>query len=263
MSANILNTIVSQKKQEVDALERTFPIADLKNLPQFNCSKKSLIQSITNSSNGIIAEFKRRSPSKNDINFKDSIQKIAQNYQEQQTAAMSVLTDTPFFGGSTTDLIQAKEIFKNPILRKDFTISSYQIYQAKAMGADVILLIAAILSKEEMSEFSKIAFDLDLEVIVEIHDEKELDKIPFGAHILYGINNRNLNNFEVNFENAVNLSEKLPNQAIKIAESGIKTPKDVQLLRKSGFKSFLIGEVFMKMDSTTNSFADFIKQASI
>ncbi|UYW01602.1 indole-3-glycerol phosphate synthase TrpC [Flavobacterium agricola] len=258
MSVNILNQIVQHKKLEVQALQNVLPIALLEQqIAQKINQNKSLIQSITNSDNGIISEFKRRSPSKKEINYQDSILKVAAVYQQNKSAGMSVLTDTPFFGGSLTDLAQAQTVYHNPILRKDFIVNEYQVYQAKAYGAHAILLIAACLSKSEMQQFSALAKQLNLEVLVEIHDADELTKIPFDAHILYGINNRNLKSFAVDFHNSIKLSQQLPQDSIKIAESGITSAQNILVLREKGFSGFLIGELLMRMDFDSDQITQF------
>ena len=258
MLVNILEKIVTQKKREVAALQQIIDISLFeKIIEQKPQTQKSLQKSILNSPNGVISEFKRRSPSKNQINYQDSVMHVATSYQKNNSAGLSVLTDTQFFGGSIEDLIQAKTVYNNPILRKDFVVSEYQIYQSKAIGAHAILLIAAILTKTEMQCFSALANYLGLEVLVEIHEKSELEKIPFGPHILYGINNRNLKNFAVNFQHAIKLSQQLPKQAIKVAESGITSAQDIQVLRDNGFEGFLIGELLMRMDFESNQITDF------
>lgn len=260
MSVNILKQIIDQKKIEVAAQQQIFEISFFKKIiEQKKQQQKSLIASIQNSNNGVISEFKRRSPSKKEINYQNSILQVANLYEQNKSAGLSVLTDTQFFGGSVEDLIQAQTVYNNPILRKDFIVSEYQVYQAKAIGAHAILLIAAVLSKNEMERFSELALKLNLEVLVEIHEHSELEKIPFGPHILYGINNRNLKNFTVDFQNSIKLSQQLPKEAIKVAESGITSSQDVQILRDNGFDGFLIGELFMRMDFNSNQITDFFK----
>lgn len=246
---SILATIVKYKEEEVKVAQKISPISLLEKSPMYVAENISLISSLQHSKNGIIAEFKRKSPSKKEINFESTVPTIAKIYQENQAAAMSVLTDTQFFGGSNQDLVVATQHFHNPILRKDFVVSAYQIHQAKAMGAHVILLIAAVLTQKQMQEFAQLALQLKMEVLVEIHTEDELTKIPFGPHIVYGINNRNLKTFEVDFNNSINLVHKLPNQSLKVAESGLTSVQDIYFLRKNGFNGFLIGELFMKMNS--------------
>ena len=257
---SILDTIVKYKEQEVAAAQKVFPISLLQQAPLYNAEPVSLIKSLQNSKNGIIAEFKRKSPSKKEINLESTVTNIAKVYQDNQAAAMSVLTDTQFFGGSNQDLLVATQHFKNPILRKDFVVSTYQIHQAKAIGAHVILLIAAVLTQKQMQEFAQLAQQLKLEVLVEIHSEDELAKIPFGAHIVYGINNRNLKTFQVDFNNSIHLVHKLPQKSLKVAESGLTSVQDIQFLRKNGFNGFLIGELFMKM--TPDQVHQFFKAVS-
>lgn len=258
---NILDKIISHKKQEVAQLKLEVSIRKLIGSPNFNRSTNSLKAALTAAdSNGIIAEFKRRSPSKGIINDKVLVGEVAEGYLKANVAGLSILTDTEFFGGSMVDLIHARVINESkPILRKDFIVDGFQIVEAKAIGADAILLIAACLTKEEIKNYGKLAEDLGLEVLYEIHSEAELDKIELDGKII-GINNRNLKTFQVDLENAVSLAEKIPNTCIKVSESGISDPKIIMGLRELGFQGFLIGENFMKSEDPGFTCQQFINQ---
>ncbi len=207
---------------------------------------------------GIIAEFKRKSPSKGFINQHADLKQVTADYTNSGAAGLSILTDHLFFGGSSEDLVNAREN-NIPILRKDFIIDPYQILDTKAMGADVILLIASILSKEEVKSFSSSAKELGLEVLLEIHDTSELSHICEDVDMV-GINNRNLQTFKVDVNHAISLSQMMPSDKIKIAESGIDSPAMVKKFKKEGYKGFLIGETFMKESDPGVAFGNFVKQ---
>ncbi len=242
----ILDKIIKHKHQEVKSNEALVPIDELKQSNSFarTCfSMKEFVQRQDKS--GIIAEFKRKSPSKGLINGTADVITTTLGYEKAGVSGISILTDSRFFGGKNEDLIAARKSLKCPILRKDFIVSEYQIIEAKSIGADVILLIAAVLSKDEIKVFSSLAFDIGMEVLLEIHTEEELEK--FTPEIqLVGINNRNLKTFEVDFENSIQLSRKLPAKTVKIAESGIGDYRNIIELKKHGFEGFLIGENFMR-----------------
>lgn len=246
---DILRTIVEQKHKEVAILQAQFSIDDLKKQALFNrtCySAKAAI--LDDKKSGIISEFKRQSPKKGAINANANIQKVVESYQEANASVVSVLTDQLFFGAHDDDFEKARKHLNMPLLRKDFLIDPYQIYQSKAMGADLILLIAAILTPNEVENMSRIAKDLGLEILLEIHDEEELDHIN-PLIDLVGINNRNLKDFSVDLNHSIKLSEQIPNTFVKVAESGIKGETDIRFLRTNGFQAFLIGEYFMKHDN--------------
>ena len=178
-------------------------------------------------------------------------------------SGISILTDTQFFGGSLDDLLLARKTVSLPILRKEFIVEEYQIYEAKASGADAILLIAASLSKQEIRDFSILAKQLQLDVLVEIHNEAELEKSVHATVDIIGVNNRNLKTFEVSIENSIRLSEKIPSEFVKISESGINSVENVKELKKYGFEGFLIGEHFMKTENPGNALKDFISKLSL
>lgn len=243
--SDILFTIAENKRREVEALFGS------SSRPRFNHDKMwlkpvySMSQRIKEVKGGIIAEFKRRSPSKGDIFPMADVAQIVPQYLEHGAAGCSVLTDTRFFGGSSADLAVAQTLSQEmPLLRKDFIISKIQIDEARALGASAVLLIAAILTKEELKEFHEHAHYHKMETLVEIHEVKELDKITFQPDML-GVNNRNLSSFHTDVRHSFELVNALPKEWLLIAESGIKSPEDINRLKNVGFKGFLIGEAFM------------------
>ncbi len=258
---NILEKIIAYKKQEIAQLKNEVSVEKLVKSPNFKRVPISLKKALTVlSSSGIIAEFKRQSPSKGIINDKVSVEEVTQGYMDAGAAAQSVLTDMHFFGGNIVDVMQARALNDRlPILRKDFIVDGFQIVEAKAIGADAILLIAACLSKEEIKNYSILAEDLGLEVLYEVHSEAELDKIDLDQKII-GINNRNLKTFKVDLEHSVELSNKLPNSCVKVSESGLSDPRVIIGLREYGFQGFLIGENFMKSEEPGLVCQQFINQ---
>ncbi len=225
----------------------------------FNHKAPSLTNHILSAQhNGIIAEFKRQSPSKGIINATAKVKTTVLQYQEAGVSAVSVLTDQTFFGGKEQDLSDAFEVLTIPILRKDFIVDPWQIYQARAIGASAILLIAAVLTKKEALEMASLASYLGLEVLMELHEEDELSKINEFVNAV-GINNRNLKTFEVDLNHSVQLASRLPNSMPRIAESGIHNPETIRFLRRHGFNGFLIGENFMKQDNPGQACIDFCK----
>jgi indole-3-glycerol phosphate synthase len=256
---DILEKIIARKRKEVDERQRLYPLELLKKSIHFNAPCVSLKQYVLRpDKTGIIAEFKRRSPSKGDINPYAEVEKISIGYMQAGASALSVLTDETFFGGSNADLETARKFNYCPVLRKDFIIDEYQVYEAKSIGADAILLIAAVLSQEEIIQLTRLAHQLGMEVLLEFYAEKELQKYTPEAD-LTGINNRNLKDFTVNFDHAIQMARQLPAQSIKIAESGMRKPEDVLLLKKWGFDGFLIGELFMRAVAPENACRDFIR----
>ncbi|MGN1245667.1 MAG: indole-3-glycerol-phosphate synthase, partial [Muribaculaceae bacterium] len=205
---------------------------------------------------GIIAEFKRRSPSKGNIHPCADVTTVVSEYARNGAAACSILTDTCFFGGSLADLASARQCVQIPLLRKDFMVDKYQIAEAFLFGADAVLLIASLLSREEIEAMMAVAHDLGMEALVEIHSDDEIDKIP-ACTDLVGVNNRNLGNFSVDVQNSCNIVGRLPQQFTLIAESGISKPSDILNLRQAGYNGFLIGEAFMKHDNPGAALSSF------
>lgn len=257
----ILDKITAQKAIEVAAAKAEISIQDLEQSEFFARKTNSLVANLSaENSTGIIAEHKRKSPSKGIINDSLTVEEVTQGYAQAGAAGLSVLTDTDFFGGNKEDLQKARIANPStPILRKDFMIDEYQVYEAKAWGADVILLIAACLSPEQIKTLSQKAHELGLEVLLEIHDQEELDRSPLEYVDIVGVNNRNLKNFAENNVNAsLALAEKIPANIIKISESCISEPETINLLKSAGYRGFLIGETFMKDTSPGTKLGEFI-----
>ncbi|MCZ4696112.1 indole-3-glycerol phosphate synthase TrpC [Ancylomarina euxinus] len=256
---DILRTIIEQKHKEVELLQSQYSINDLKQAQLFSRTCYSAKAAITtDNSSGIISEFKRRSPKKGPINPDVDIKTVVQAYQKANVSVVSVLSDTHFFGAHNDDFMKAREYLNLPLLRKDFLVDPYQIYQSKAMGADLILLIAAILTPKEVEKMSRIAKDLGLEILLEIHDESELKHIN-PLIDLVGINNRNLKDFSVDLNHSIRLSKQIPDRFVKVAESGIKGEDDIQFLKTNGFQAFLIGEYFMKQGDPGKACSELIQ----
>ena len=253
---NILEQIVAQKRKEVEQRKQDVSVAELESQRLFTRKTYSLKQFIVDpNKTGIIAEYKRKSPSKGVINDRDSVESVTRMYAAYGASGISVLTDQMFFGGSLDDLLAARDN-DVPLLRKDFMIDEYQVFEAKAFGADVILLIAASLSPEEVKSLAGLARKLGLEVLLELHDESELDHICDEVDLV-GVNNRNLKDFKVDLKHSVRMAEKIGDEFVKIAESGINDVENIRFLRQHGFHGFLIGEYFMKQEDPGRAFKEF------
>jgi len=256
---DILERIVKDKRIEVNLRKQLIPVSQLEQSVLFERETISLAKNLRNSKSGIIAEHKRRSPSKSVINQSLNVQDVAIGYENAGVCGMSVLTDGKYFGGSLDDLLTARSSCNLPLLRKEFIIDEYQILEAKAYGADVILLIAAILTKDEIKLFSELAKSLNLDVLLEVHNEEELHKSIMPSIDMLGVNNRNLKTFEVSLETSKTLSQHIPNDFVKISESGISNIEAIKTLQPFGYQGFLIGENFMKTDNPGESAIKFIK----
>lgn len=241
---NILDKIVSVKKQEVRTRKVAFPLATLENSEFFGRVMPSFRSALAKPGPSIIGEFKRKSPSRGDINPSASLKDVAKGYQAAGISAMSVLTDEQFFGGSNDDLSDVAGILAIPVLRKDFIVDEYQVTESKSRGASAILLIASILSRNEVDKLSRLAGELGLDVLLEIHDMQDLDKATERISII-GVNNRDLKSFTVSMSNSEKLLDSIPGNCLRIAESGFRTPEDVSRLYSLGYDAFLIGETFM------------------
>ena len=244
----ILDKIIAEKRQEVARREAETPATDLEKQPNFTRLVVSARTALTaTGSTGIIAEFKRRSPSKGLINGTAEAGATTAGYVAAGAAVLSVLTDEPFFGGTPADLAAARAANPNtPILRKDFIVSEYQLTEARAMGADLILLIAACLTPDEVRQFSEFAHALGLEVLLEVHDEHELRSHLTDSVDLVGVNNRNLATFATDVDTSARLAAFIPSRFVKVAESGLQHARTIRELRQVGYQGFLIGETFMK-----------------
>jgi indole-3-glycerol phosphate synthase len=256
---NILDKIIEHKKEEVARNKKVLSTEQLNQELNFNRPVFSLKQFLLDETKtGIIAEFKRRSPSKGIINDKADVQQVTKAYTENGASCLSVLTDSDFFGGSADDLRKAR-VNNVPILRKDFIIDEYQLTEARAMGADVILLIAACLTPVRVQELAFFAKSLQLEVLLEIHAEVELQHICNAVDIV-GVNNRDLKTFTVDINRSLELSKQIPADKIKIAESGIDSIETINIFKRAGLKGFLIGEKFMKTPDPGIAFEQFAQK---
>jgi len=256
---NILDKIIEHKRAEVARRQEETSIDQLKQRPLFGRKTLSLKASLKDpAKTGIIAEFKRKSPSKGVINDQAQVTDLTTAYTKAGASCLSVLTDEHFFGGSDEDLKQARanEI---PILRKEFIIDEYQIIEARSIGADVILLIAACLTPEEVKYLATVAKGLGLEVLLEIHSEEELKHICDETEIV-GVNNRDLKTFTVDIQRSIDLSKRIPKDKILVAESGISNTETIRQMKAAGFTGFLIGENFMKEKNPGAAFDEFVRQ---
>lgn len=257
---SVLEKIVARKYAEVKALKENIAVSVLEKSPFFYSKPLSMKAALEKPGlPGIIAEYKRKSPSAGWLNRTSLPADVCESYYQAGARAVSVLTDSFFFGGSLEDLEQVKEKVGCPVLRKDFIIDEYQVVEAKAAGADTILLIAEVLEAVRLEELYKLAASFGLEVLVEIHDEKSISKIPAGADLI-GINSRDLGTFSVSIDHACEMISSLPPGIIKIAESGIRSAGDYKKMKEAGFDAFLIGGHFMKNDQPGAAFRNFIKE---
>ena len=256
----ILDKIVRDKLVEVELRKNLIPVSQLEQSVLYKRDTISLAHKLRNSESGIIAEHKRRSPSKSVINQSLNVQDVAIGYESAGVCGMSVLTDGKYFGGSLDDLILTRASCNLPLLRKEFIIDEYQILEAKAYGADVILLIAALLTREDIKQFSELAKSLNLEILLEVHSEDELKKALMPSLDMLGVNNRNLRTFEVSLETSKTLSDLITNDFVKVSESGISSIEAIKELITYGYQGFLIGENFMKTKNPGVSATQFIKE---
>jgi indole-3-glycerol phosphate synthase len=256
---SILDKIVARKREEIALAKQTVSIKQLEALPNFNRTPLVFKDFLLDQSRtGIISEFKRRSPSKGLINGTADVTAVTKAYNEAGASAISVLTDTDFFGGRADDLIAARAVNEIPILRKDFMIDEYQILEAKAWGADLILLIASILTPKEIDTYGKFAQSLGLNVLLEVHNLEELERsISMNVNAI-GVNNRNLGDFTVNIQTSFDLVERIPNDFLKISESAIDNPEVIKELKAVGYHGFLIGENFMKTADPGEAIREFV-----
>lgn len=258
---NILDKIVVKKREEISAIKLQKTIYDLEQSPLFSRACFSLRDFILDPAlSGIIAEFKRKSPSKGIINDRSSVEEVTQAYRNAGASAISVLTDEHFFGGNSSDLLAARAVNQIPILRKDFILDEFQILEAKSLGADIILLIASILSPEEIKSLATLAKLLGMSVLLEVHNLDELNRSLCDELDAVGVNNRNLGNFSVSIQHSYDLVNKIPSNFLKISESGISDPKIIADLKNAGFNGFLIGENFMKEGNPGKAMQDFVSQ---
>ena len=257
---NILDKIIESKKLEVEKRKEQCPIAELEKSSFFNKPTLSLRKFLLDPhKSAIIAEYKRKSPSKGIINGSAQVQDVVKGYEKAGASAISVLTDQEYFGGESKDLIEARTLVAIPILRKEFIIDEYQIVEAKSIGADVILLIAACLEPERLRKLADFAKFLGMEVLLEVHNEQELMDNCCDVDVV-GVNNRNLKDFSVSIETSLKLSEMIPKKYLKISESGIYEAETILKLKEQGFHGFLIGENFMRKEDPAKEMTDFVSR---
>ncbi|MCP9201376.1 indole-3-glycerol phosphate synthase TrpC [Gramella sp. GC03-9] len=256
---NILDKIIADKAKEIELKKSLIPVSQLESSVLFERKCLSLAESLKNGS-GIIAEHKRRSPSKSVINQDLNVQDVVYGYEKAGASGISVLTDGKYFGGSLEDLLYARASVNIPILRKEFMIDEYQVLEAKAYGADAILLIAAVLTEQQMTYLANSAKSLGMEVLLEVHNEEELKKSLEVNTDMIGVNNRNLKSFEVSIENSKKLSSLIPDQLVKVSESGISNTNTIAELKIFGYQGFLIGENFMKTSNPGQAAEKFITE---
>ena len=254
---NILDKIIESKKVEVASRKLETPVSVLEKAPAFSRKCLSLKQSLLNSESGIISEFKRKSPSLGWIHEDADVVDITSGYNASGASGISILTDLEYFGGTPIDLMAARPFISCPVLRKDFVIDEYQLYEAKAMGADVVLLIAAALTVEQTLELAQKAHEFGLEVLLEVHNAEEIGHANDFVDML-GVNNRNLKTFEQSIQTSFDLAALIPDKFVKVSESGISKTETVKELRKVGYKGFLMGENFMKEENPAAALASFV-----
>lgn len=257
---NILDRIVLRKKEEVTQAKQQVSVQELEKKAHFDRVPYVLREfMLQKERSGIISEFKRRSPSKGLINGHSTVKEVVQGYAAAGVSAISVLTDADFFGGHADDLLEARQAVDIPLLRKDFMIDEYQILEAKALGADIILLIAAILTPEQIRTFSKLSKSLGMNVLLEVHNLEELQR-SLGPYIdAVGVNNRNLADFTVNIQTSFDLAREIPPDFLKVSESAISDTQTIRSLKSAGFNGFLIGENFMKTDDPAAAIRQFTR----
>ncbi len=255
----ILDEIISHKIKEVALAKENTPVSSLEKGIYFQRTPLSFTDFLLNpDKTGIIAEFKRKSPSRGMINSLSTIEEVTTGYFRSGASALSVLTDEKYFGGSTADLMRARELNLIPILRKDFVVDEYQIIEAKSIGADAVLLIAAALDIVRTKRLARFARSLHLQVLLEVHQEEELAHVNEFVDMV-GVNNRNLKTFTVDTETSVRLASEIPASFVKVSESGITSPLTIKKLRGCGYQGFLIGENFMRTPEPAHAFSEFVK----
>ncbi|HYG01753.1 MAG TPA: indole-3-glycerol phosphate synthase TrpC [Chryseosolibacter sp.] len=258
---NILEKIVEHKGKEVAERKSLYPTRLLEQSIFFASPTVSLKKYVQRKDKtGIIAEFKRKSPSKGIINAHAPVERTTLGYMQAGASALSVITDRTFFGGSNDDLLVARKFNFCPILRKDFTVDEYQIIEARSIGADAILLIAAILRPEEAKTLTDFSHSLGLEVLLEVHDADELSTHGDIGADLIGVNNRNLKTFEVDINISKELAGRIPNSVVKVSESGITSAGTIEELRSYGFEGFLMGENFMRCSRPEHAAMEFSRE---
>ncbi|WP_194851035.1 indole-3-glycerol phosphate synthase TrpC [Nonlabens antarcticus] len=265
---DILKKITDRTRADLKIRKEIRTLSDLRAIPGYARETISFHDAIKNGS-GIIAEHKRQSPSKGSFNCPATLEQVVKGYEKAGASAISCLTDEPFFGGTLQDLEDARSFVEIPILRKDFIVDLYQIHEARAYGADAILLIAACLNDEELTTLSMEALNLDLDILFEVHDLEELKRIKNiskdfkSSRYVIGVNNRDLKKFKTDIQISKDLLEHFPKKVLAISESGISNPEVVRELQDLGYRGFLIGENFMKTNDPGRSCTKFIKETTL
>jgi indole-3-glycerol phosphate synthase len=260
---NILDKIIAFKHQQLVESKLKSPVEKLEKSRFFERDTLLMTNYIKNrNKTGIIAEFKRKSPSKGMINAHSTVEEVTTGYFRSGASGISILTDQEFFGGSDDDLARARELNSIPILRKDFIIDEYQIIETKAIGADAVLLIAKVLTKENTKKLARLARSLNLQVLLEVHNARELGHLNNYINMV-GVNNRDLDTFTIDIETSVQLVGDIPGEFVKISESGITSALAIKKLRNCGYQGFLIGENFMRTTDPATSFSEFVQQIII
>ena len=259
---SILAEIVIDQRKEIALKKQMISQAQLQDMPHYNRKAISFADAIKNTPMGIVAEHKRRSPSKPQIKLQSRAAGVAAGYEQAGVAAMSVLTNGQYFGGSLEDLLLARAACNLPLLRKEFIVDAYQIHEAKAYGADAILLIKACLNAEETNQLAKTAKDIGLDVLLEVHNLEELTQAPLSYVDVVGVNNRNLKDFSVDLSTSITLAKHIPSEKIKISESGISSYDAIEKLSQAGFDGFLMGEHFMLQENPGKAAHNFIENYS-
>ena len=255
---DLLDKIIAYKRSELEGKKKCSPVSKFEDSEFFKREMPSFHDALAEPGPSIIGEFKRKSPSNGIINFHAEVEQVAREYEEEGIAAMSILTDTEFFGGDDLDLRNVARFVSIPLLRKDFIVDEYQVVESKSIGASAILLIAAVLSKKEAGELTELSLNLGMDVLFEIHDEKDLEKMNQKIKII-GVNNRNLKTFKVSVDHSLELFSCLPENCLKVAESGFQTYKDVIKLFTTGYNAFLIGGKFMRSKNPGKAAGRFMK----
>lgn len=249
---DILQKIIQRKGEIVDARRVQTPLEQLmESVSAMEPPRpfvEALLERIELNQAAVIAEIKKASPSKGVMRENFNPAEIAKSYARSSAACLSVLTDVDFFQGNDEYLQQARAACNLPVLRKDFVIDPYQVYESRAIGADCILLIVACLNDGQLNELCGLAHNLEMDVLIEVHDEQELERALRVPNKMIGINNRNLHTFETTLNTTLSMRDKIPPDSLLISESGIQSPEDVKLLREQGVKAFLVGEAFMVAD---------------
>ena len=257
----ILEKIIAAKKLEVERARQSCPTRMLERSSFFSTASKSLSDALlTTEQMGIIAEIKRKSPSKGVFKEEIDVVELSVGYRKAGASALSILTDQNFFGGSNDDLRLARQHNEDcPVLRKDFVVSEYQVIEAKSIGADAVLLLANVLTAKDIKKFADLARSLTMEVLLEVHNGEELDSCFCDAVRLVGVNNRNLKDFTVDLENSFKMASLIPDSLVKVAESGLGDSTTIVALREAGYRGFLIGETFMKHDNPAQACAELVE----